>query len=168
MLNSCLKMKKMNRRNQNRTLSVKPLTLKAANAAVDKLHRHHKKVRGHKFSLGAFNKNGDLVGVVIVGRPVARLTCQKTIAEVTRLATDGTPNACSFLYARAARVAKEMGYESIQTFILECEPGTSLKASGWEDEGINRQDGKGWNNRQGRLPIDGLKSMAKRRWRKSL
>jgi len=147
-------------------MKVKPLTVRAANKAVDELHRHHKAVRGHKFSLGAY-KDGQLVGVVIVGRPVARLTCQATVAEVTRLATDGTPNACSFLYGRAARVAKEMGYESIQTFILESEPGTSLRASGWVDEGINRRDGKGWNNRQGRLPIDGLVSGAKRRWRKS-
>jgi hypothetical protein len=54
----------------------------------------------------------------------------KTI-EVVRLCTDGYENACSFLYSRAARVAKEMGYEKIITYILESENGSSLKASGW-------------------------------------
>lgn len=72
-----------------------------------------------------------MVGVICVGRPVARMTDQRKVLEVTRLCTDGTKNACSKLYAAAARVGKEMGYEKIQTFILESEPGTSLIASGW-------------------------------------
>jgi len=62
------------------------------------------------------------------------MTSQRKIVEVTRLVTDGTKNACSFLYSAAARVAKELGYESIQTFILESESGVSLIASGWELE----------------------------------
>ena len=41
------------------------------------------------------------------------------VVEVTRLCTDGTKNACSFLYGAAARIAKEMGYKQIQTYILE-------------------------------------------------
>lgn len=104
--------------------------LKEANDFVAKHHRHHKPVAGHRFSIGA-EHDGKLVGCVIVGRPVARQSCQKTIAEVTRLVTDGTPNACSFLYAQAARAAKELGFASIQTFILPSESGVSLKASGW-------------------------------------
>ena len=63
------------------------------------------------------------------------MTCQKTVVEVTRLVTDGTKNACSMLYAAAARVAKELGYQRIQTFIMADEPGTSLKAAGWTDDG---------------------------------
>jgi hypothetical protein len=73
-----------------------------------------------------------------VGRPVARQTDQKHIAEVTRLVTDGTKNACSFLYAQAARAAKELGFKSIQTFILQTETGISLKASGWTSHGITK------------------------------
>ena len=57
-----------------------------------------------------------------------------TTLEVTRLCTDGTRNACSFLYSRAARIAKEMGYKKIITYILETENGSSLKASGWTCE----------------------------------
>ena len=117
--------------------------LREANAFVAQVHRHHKPVAGHRFSIGV-EKDGRLVGVVIVGRPVARKTCQRTVAEVLRLATDGCRNACSFLYGQAARVAKEMGFDSIQTFILAEEPGTSLKAAGWQKVGLSK--GGDWNS----------------------
>lgn len=54
--------------------------------------------------------------------------------EVSRVCTDGTYNACSMLYGACARIAKEMGFKKIQTYILQTEPGTSLKASGWKME----------------------------------
>lgn len=111
-----------------------PLTLAQANALVARWHRHHKRVVGHRFSLGC-EADGVLVGAVIVGRPVARMTDKDFTCEVTRLVTDGTKNACSMLYQAAARTAREMGFERIQTFILESEPGVSLKASGWKCEG---------------------------------
>lgn len=119
-----------------------PLTLKQANALVAKLHRHHKPVVGHRFSIG-LRVGDELVGAAIVGRPVARCVPQYDVAEVTRLVTDGTPNACSMLYQAAARVAKEMGFARIQTYILASEPGTSLKASGWVKLGDTA--GGDWN-----------------------
>jgi hypothetical protein len=115
-------------------LRIVPLELREANAFVAEHHRHHKPVQGHRFSIGAVDAEGRLVGAATVGRPVARKTDAKVTVEVTRLVTDGTPNACSFLYSAAARVAKALGYRHIQTFILEEEPGTSLKATGWEFE----------------------------------
>ncbi len=124
-------------------LVLKPLTLKEANNLVSLLHRHHKPVVGHRYSLGAYF-NRECVGAAIVGRPVARLTDQYTTAEVTRLVTNGHPNACSFLYSACARVAKEMGFTKIQTFILAEEPGTSLKAVGWERESMSK--GGDWNS----------------------
>tara|TARA_R100001443_G_scaffold88308_1_gene94815 strand:+ start:50 stop:547 length:498 start_codon:yes stop_codon:yes gene_type:complete len=108
-----------------------PMNLKEANEFVEKHHRHHKPVVGHKFSIGA-EQDGQLVGVCIVGRPVARSVDNKKVVEVTRLCTNGAKNVCSFLYSAAARISKEMGYKQIQTYILENEFGTSLKASGWE------------------------------------
>jgi hypothetical protein len=123
-------------------LRVVPLSLRQANALVAALHRHHKPVQGMRFALGAYD--GDrCVGACIVGRPVARMTDQWLVAEVTRLVTDGSKNACSILYAAAARVAREMGFEKIQTFILEEEPGTSLIAAGWEEEVVSA--GGDWN-----------------------
>ena len=100
------------------------------------LHRHHKPVQGHRFSIGV-ELDGNLVGGASIGRPTARLTDQHTVLEVTRLVTDGTKNACSTLYAAAARIGREMGYKRIQTFILESEPGTSLLAAGWKFDGVS-------------------------------
>ena len=114
-------------------LHVVPLELREANDFVD---RHHPPVQGHRFSIGAVTDIGKLVGVATVGRPVARFAgSPKEILEVTRLCTDGTPNVCSFLYNAAARVGKALGYKRIQTYILDWEPGTSLKAAGWINEG---------------------------------
>jgi len=111
---------------------VVPLTLKAANEFVGRLHRHHKPVLSHRFSVGAVDTVLDeLRGVAIVGRPVARGFPPYTVAEVNRLCTDGTPHACSFLYGAASRIAKEMGFEKIITYTLPEEGGVSLRASGW-------------------------------------
>ena len=107
-----------------------PLPLDEANTFVAAHHRHHKPVVGHKFSIGAV-LGEEVVGVVIVGRPVARHRDDGMTLEVTRLCTDGTRNACSFLYGAAAKAAFALGYKRIGTYILVDEPGTSLTATGW-------------------------------------
>jgi len=112
-------------------LKIIPLELKDANAYVAEHHRHHKPVVGHRFSIGCVDEEGNLHGAAIIGRPVARLVDYRQVLEVTRCVTNSTKNACSCLYGAAARVGKELGYKSIQTYILESETGTSLKASGW-------------------------------------
>jgi len=144
-------------------LRLLPLTLAQANDLIERLHRHHKRVVGHRFSIGCQNGKG-LVGAVVVGRPVARMTDQNNVAEITRLVTDGTPHACSMLYAAAARAAKAMGYLKIQTFILESEPGTSLRAAGFKFEAMS--GGGDWNrpSRSGRRvdqPMDRKKKWSK-------
>ena len=120
---------------EEKMLELRPMSLKDANAFVAEHHRHHKPVRGHKFSLGCFIGNR-LVGVAIVGRPVSRYLDNGLTLEVNRLCTDGTKNACSFLYGASARVAKAMGYHKIITYILETENGASLRASGWACAGL--------------------------------
>lgn len=131
-------------------LKVVPITLRQANELVSKWHRHHKPSVGHRWSIGVSNGT-QLVGAAIVGRPVARMTPQYSVAEVARLVTDGTPNACSILYAASARAAKAMGFDSIQTFILDNEPGTSLRAAGWTEEDHRRKTGLGdWGTRERR------------------
>lgn len=117
-----------------------PLKQRQANEYVQAHHRHHSAVRGDIFRIGATH-DGRLVGVVMVGRPVARALDDGKTCEVLRLCTDGTPNTCSFLYAKAARVARELGFHKIITYILDSEPGSSLKASGW----IKEIDTKGRN-----------------------
>jgi|SRR6478736_2384218 len=97
---------------------------------INRLHRHHIASIGHRFSIGAF-KNDILVGVAMVGNPVARMLNDGKTIEVNRLCTDGTRNACSFLYAASAREAKKRGYQRIVTYILESESGASLRGAGW-------------------------------------
>ena len=130
-------------------MKTRPTTLKEANAFVGELHRHHGEVVGCRFSFGA-EVEGKLVGAVIVGRPVAPKTEQYKVAEVTRLCTDGTMNACSFLYGAAARICKIMGFKRIQTFILPTETGVSLKAAGWRFDGVCHSSKQGFKSRAGR------------------
>ena len=52
-------------------LRLKPISLRDANEYVRQHHRHHKPVAGHKFSIGC-EADGELVGVIIAGRPVSR------------------------------------------------------------------------------------------------
>jgi len=77
------------------------------------------------------------LGIAQCARPVSRCLDDGKTLEVVRLCTDGTRNACSFLYSRCARIAKELGYERIITYILMTEDGASLKASGWKLEAEN-------------------------------
>ena len=150
---------------------VRAIELSEANALVASLHRHHKPAVGHRFSMGAFDGE-KLVGAVIVGRPVARNTDQRRCLEVTRLVTDGTKNACSALYAAAARAGQALGYQRIQTFILETEPGTSLTASGWAREGLS--PGGQWDHTDEPWLFDGPNrrtdqpTCGKAKWSKSL
>ena len=139
--------------------------LSEANDFVKRLHRHHKPVLNHRFSVGV-EHDFDLVGVAIVGRPVARNIDQWHIVEVLRLCTDGTKNACSFLYGACARAAATLGYWRIQTYILESESGVSLKASGWR--AVQTTSGGSWNrpSRGGRR--DDQPQVPKVRWERDL
>lgn len=155
-----------------------PIKRKEANAYISNYHRHHKPSQGDMYRLGCENDDGDLVGVIQVGRPIARRLDDGKTLEVIRCCTDGTKNACSFLYSRASRIAKDLGYKKIITYILQSESGTSLKASGWnlEDDDCG---GTTWNvpSRQREVidnkhPLFGEErkypSIKKQRWSKNL
>ena len=149
-------------------LHVVPLELAEANRLVDQWHRHHQPSQGHRFSIGVMDPAGMLHGAAIVGRPVARLAgSPRDVLEVVRLVTDGTPNACSILYAAAARAGLALGYRRIQTYILDDEPGTTLRAAGWTDEDGTRVRGQ-WEHTDGKPRRDDQPTAAKRRWSKSL
>ena len=145
-------------------LTLTTISLADANAFVAKHHRHHKPVTGHKFSIGC-TENGELVGVAIVGRPVSRYLDDGLTLEVNRLCTTGAKNACSFLYGAAARAAKALGYRKIITYILDTEPGTSLRAAGWVCTGL--AGGKRWTGKR-RPAVDLYPPQMKLRFEKSL
>jgi len=149
-------------------LRVVPIELVEANALVSKWHRHHKPAQGHRFSIGAWDtERKQLVGAAIVGRPVARRVNHRTTVEVVRLVTDGTKNACSILYAASARIAKELGYLKIQTYILESESGVSLTASGWSCE-LDDAGGGQWKHTDGKPRRTDQPTESKQRWVKML
>ena len=115
------------------TIKAVPLTLRQANAFVAEKHRHSRPVRGAKLSVGIATR-GQLVGVAIIGRPVSRRLDDGETIEVTRVCTDGTLHACSCLYGRVIRIARELGYKRIVTYTLASESGSSLKAAGFVRE----------------------------------
>lgn len=112
-------------------MNVEPVSLATANGFVACWHRHAGQVVGHLYSLGMFSDDLALHGVAIVGRPVARLLDDGTTVEITRLATDGTRNACSRLYGAARREARRRGYRRVVTYTRADETGASLRASGF-------------------------------------
>lgn len=104
-----------------------------------------------------------MVGVVTVGRPVARMLCDGLTLEVTRCCTTGVPNSSSRLYAVARRVARELGYKRLVTYTLESESGHSLKASGWTHAG--EAGGGSWSRvRRPRTAHDKKPECKKTRW----
>lgn len=115
----------------NTTLHTVPVSFADACAFVAAWHRHHEPPIGHKFSLGVATDDGVLRGVAIVGRPVARHLADGRTLEVTRTATDGTPNVNSKLYGEAWQVAKHLGYLRLLTYTQEGESGSSLKGAGF-------------------------------------
>ena len=115
-------------------LEIRPISIAKANSYVESFHRHHGRKTGCRFAIGCYD-GAELHGVAICSNPVARRADDGLTLEVSMLCTDGTRNACSILYGACARIAKDMGFRKIQTYILESESGISLKASGWICEG---------------------------------
>lgn len=111
------------------SLALRPIGLRAANDYVATTHRHSKPVRGQKFATSVVN--GQLCGVAIAGRPVARGLDDGTTIEILRVCTDGTRNACSMLYGACCRAAAGMGYSLAVTYTLKSEGGASLRAAGF-------------------------------------
>jgi hypothetical protein len=117
-------------------LTVVPCDFDEACAFVAAHHRHHKPLKFHKFSLAVSDEDGVVRAVCMVNRPTARMNDDGMTLEVTRLASDGCPNACSCLYGASWRAAKALGYKRLITYILDSEPGTTLTASGWKCLGV--------------------------------
>lgn len=126
-------------------LMLKPIDFKEAKHFILRYHRHNNPPQGHKFSIGL--SNGDeVIGVIIVGKPIARLNNDGWTLEVTRCCVlEGYHNACSKLYAAAWRAARAIGYKRLITYTLATEPGTSLLAAGWKRIGTTQPRINGWD-----------------------
>jgi len=126
------------------SLIITPINFDEANAFISKFHRHHKPMQGCKFCV-AVSDDEKVVGVAIVGRPVARMLDNGWTLEVNRCCTDGTKNACSMLYSASWKAAKALGYQRLITYTLPEEGGASLRASNWKCLGL--KGGGNWNKK---------------------
>ena len=127
----------------SRCLELQPISLAEAKQFVASHHRHHQPPVGHKYSI-AVNNGDDIVGVIIVGRPVARAYDDGWTLEVTRCCCiDGARNAASKLYGAARRAAWALGYRRLITYTLPSESGASLRGAGWRCIGI--RGGGSWD-----------------------
>jgi hypothetical protein len=97
----------------------------------------------------------------MVGRPVSRRLDDGLTLELLRLASDGAPNACSFLYSAARRATFAQGYTRLIIYILGSEPGVTLRAAGWIAMGTA---GGGTWSRAGRPRSDTHPTVRKERW----
>ena len=126
-------------------LNLQPIDFAEAKAFINEHHRHNISPIGHKFSIG-LNDGEKVIGVVMVGRPIARFNQDGWTLEVTRCCVlENHKNACSKLYSAAWRVVRNLGYKKLITYTLITEPGTSLRAAGWKIIGRTKISPKGWN-----------------------
>ncbi len=142
-------------------LQIVPCTITDARAFVAAHHRHHGAPVSGLFAVGVA-RDGQIVGVAIVGRPVARMAQDGWTAEVTRLcALDGERNACSMLYAACWRAARALGWRRLITYTLASEPGVSLVAAGWRL--VGEAGGGSWSRTE-RPRVDKHPTQGKLRW----
>ena len=142
------------------SLELVPITLREANRFVEQHHRHHQPSRGCRFCV-AVAQAGEVLGVAIITRPVARRLDDGWTAEVSRVATDGTRNACSKLYGAAWRAARSLGFRRLITYTLPEEGGASLRGAGWRC--VGEAGGGSWSRRD-RPRVDLHPLQQKLRW----
>jgi hypothetical protein len=142
-----------------------PVKLKEASEYVRNFHRHNNPPQGGLFAVGC--SDGErLVGVAIVGRPVARSLDDGQTAEVVRCCVqdDAPKGACSFLYARCWQAAKALGWRKLITYTLQEEGGASLRGAGWRMVAqLQPNPPERWQNRPGR-EWQAVVGQAKFRW----
>lgn len=149
-------------------LTAVPVTYRDACAWIRRHHRHHPPSRGQVFAIGCAvvgegGEVGEVVGVATAGRPVSRHLADGWTLEVNRVATDGTPNACSFLYGAVRRAGRAMGYRRFVTYTLPEEGGASLRGSGWQV--VHRTRAESWDRApRPRVDASGAQVRMKLRW----
>jgi hypothetical protein len=151
-------------------LLLRPVAFAAARAFVDRHHAHCGGPAAWRFGAAVWN-GWTLLGVVMVGNPVARAYAARRMVEVNRLCIRrDLPrplrwNACSMLYGWAAREAEQRGFGKIITYTREDEDGASLRAAGWTRE--TRVRGRGWHSAARRRRNDNA-WIDKDRWSRTL
>ena len=149
-----------------RPLVTRPITVKRATglAFVEKTHRKLPRVQGAMWGVSVLDAlTGEVLGVALVGWP-SRMQTDGTCPHlrVLRVAVvEGVPNACSMLYGAAWKAARALGAVRMDTHTHLEEPGVSLRAAGWVEDGLT--DG-GEHSRESRPRKPAVDARPKRRW----
>lgn len=143
-------------------MRLKPISREAAQRWIRETHRHLKRPPVGDLFRVALSDGGSIVAVGMAGRPCRALQDGYTV-EITRIASisEPTKNACSRLYGALRRAGEALGYVRFVSYTLEHESGTSLRAAGYFDDGLNRGGEYDCPSRR-REPVE--QSGPKRRW----
>lgn len=150
-------------------MKIVPLTLRIANDFVELHHRHSARTSndGGKFAIG-LEHEGLIVGVAIVGRPVARLlqAADPYPAELLRLCTssDCPKGGGSKLYARARRIWQLMGGTHFHTYTLARESGETMRAVGFRAEEAKPVPAAHWHRSSRPRTAKPIEEEPKLRW----
>lgn len=145
-------------------MRIAPCSVKAARAIIKAWHRHLPDLQGALFAVRVNDDDGVTIGVACAGNP-ARVWQGTGRIVISRVATLGATDACSCLYGALCRAAKALGYDEAWTYTLPDEPGTSLRAAGFEDMGVTSG---GEHDRESRRRKPAKHPEPKRRWRRRL
>lgn len=129
-------------------LEAVPITLQEASAYINRFHRHNAGPKFHKFSV-CLRVPGEPepVGVAVASTPKARRQMDGETLEINRCCTDPRyADVCSCLYARAIRIGRELGYRRFLTYTLPEESGSSLRAVGFQPDGVTKASANGWSS----------------------
>jgi hypothetical protein len=142
-------------------LELRPCAVRRAETLVREIHRHLPRIEGGLFATTVYVSD-ELVGVAVASQPKARMSNDGFTAEITRCATDGHPNACSKLYAALCRALAAIGHRRVLTYTRPDEPGTSLRAAGFVDDGVTNEES--WDRFGRRRKPRPDEEIPKRRW----
>lgn len=152
-------------------LQVRAIGFRDAAQFVGRHHSHSRPPLTWRFGFGIWNGRC-LMGVAMIGNPVARAFMGRNLVEVTRLCVrrDTEPmlrdGCCSKLYAAAARRAEQAGFDRIITYTTILEDGASVRAAGWVREA--EVPGRGWHSPRRPRSNGNNAFVAKVRWSRTL
>lgn len=146
-------------------LELVPISIAEANQFVRDHHRHNKPTLSGKFAVGV-SDGKHLVGVAIVGRPIARMLQDGYTAEVLRTCVldDAPRNANSMLYGACWRAWRAMGGRRLVTYTLKTESGASLRGAGWRIVGETTVRKNPWHGPDRKREYQPIYGQQKLRW----
>lgn len=108
------------------------ISRKEADGFIARHHRHHPPVHAAITQIGLW-EGERLVGVSVLGQPLARHLAARNVVEVTRLCVmPDVRHAASSLLGATRRLAQVLGFDSVVTYTLQDEGGASLRAAGFQ------------------------------------